>query len=452
MSLTVENCASSVGPGERTQTLDTKSGHIISGHKERTPSKADKKGRMNQRVQGQPTRREFLTRAAAWGAMAALPALPALPARLSGWGSGLSLPIAPIDAAGARSLRARAASRGLMYGAAVNPALLDLEGAQAGNSTDPYTRLVAAQANILVAENAMKWGALRPTADRFDFTQGDRLLRFAGIEGQRVRGHNLCWHQGIPAWVTRTASKENARQILTHHIQVVAGHYRGQLHSWDVVNEAIYPSDGLPDGLRRTLWLELIGPDYLELAFRTAAAADPRAKLVYNDYGIELDSPEEEKKRAMVLELLKRLKARGVPIHAVGVQSHLDATGSQPGQGLKDFIRAASKMDLEVYVTEMDVNTHAVVGGAEEQDRAVAQVFQDYVGLVLAEPNVPMTLTWGITSAHTWLNDRHTDQRRRSDGTRQRPLPFDDQMMPTAAFQALGEAIDRSRPVRSGAA
>jgi endo-1,4-beta-xylanase len=310
--------------------------------------------------------------------------------------------------------------------------------------------LVAEQANILVAENSMKWGALRPTADRFDFTQGDRLLRFAGIEGQRVRGHNLCWHQSIPAWVRSTASKDNARAILTHHIQVVAGHYRGQVHSWDVVNEAIYPLDGLPDGMRKTLWWDLIGPDYLELAFRTAAAADPEAKLTYNDYGIELDSPEDVKKREMVLELLKRFKAKGVPIHAVGVQSHLDATGSQPGQGLKDFIREAAKMDLEVYVTEMDVNTHAVVGGPEAQDRAVAAVFGSYLRLVLAEPNVPLTLTWGITSAHTWLNDAHADQRRRPDGTRERPLPFDDSMMPTSAFQALGEAIDRSRPVRSG--
>ena len=418
-----------------------------------------------ERIQGERTRREFLTRAAALGGMAALPALPALPARLRGWGRGLSLPIAPIDAAGARSLRARAGARGLMYGAAVNPAHLDLVGAEAGNSSDPYTRLVASQANILVAENSMKWGALRPTADRFDFTQGDRLMRFAGIEGPRVRGHNLCWLHGIPAWVTRTALKDNARQILTHHIQilthqiqVVAGHYRGKLHSWDVVNEAIYPSDGRPDGLRRTLWLDLIGPDYLEMAFRTAAAADPRAKLIYHDYGLELDSPEEEKKREMVLELLKllelpkRLKARGVPIHAVGVQSHPDATGSQPGQGLREFIREARKMDLEVYLTEMDRNTHAVVGGPEAQDRAVAQVFGDCMRLVLAEPNVPITLTWGITSAHTRLDDPHADQRRRPDGTWQRPLPFDDQVMPTAAFEALGEAIDRSRPVRSGAA
>jgi endo-1,4-beta-xylanase len=98
----------------------------------------------------------------------------------------------------------------------------------------------------------------------------------------------------------------------------------------------------------------------------------------------------------------------------------------------------------------MDVNTHAVVGGREAQDRAVAAVFGSYLRLVLAEPNVPLTLTWGITSAHTWLNDAHADQRRRPDGTRERPLPFDDSMMPTSAFQALGEAIDRSRPVRSG--
>jgi endo-1,4-beta-xylanase len=397
--------------------------------------------RISQRMQGERTRREFLTGAAALGAVAAIPT------RLSGLGIERA---APVDAAGAGSLRAHAAARGLMYGTAVNPAFLDLEGATEGNSTDPYTRLVAEQANILVPENSMKWGALRPTADRFDFTQGDRLLRFAGLEGQLVRGHNLCWHQSVPAWVSRTASKDNAHAILTHHIQVVAGHYRGKLHSWDVVNEAIYPSDGLPDGLRKTLWLDLIGPDYLELAFHTAAAADPEAKLTYNDYGIELDTPEDVKKREMVLRLLKRFKARGVPIHAVGVQSHLDATGSQPGQGLKEFIREAAKMDLEVYVTEMDVNTHAVVGGREAQDRAVAAVFGNYMRLVLAEPNVPMTLTWGITSAHTWLNDAGTDQRRRPDGTRERPLPFDDRMMPTPAFLALGEAIDRSRPSRSG--
>jgi len=335
-----------------------------------------------------------------------------------------------------------------LYGTAVVPALLDVEGVAAGKTTDPYTSVVAAQANILVAENDMKWGGLRPTADTFNFTQGDRLLRFAGLAGQRVRGHNLCWHESIPGWLKTTATKDNARQILTHHIEVVAGHFRGQLHSWDVVNEALLPSDGLPGGLRKTLWLDLIGPDYIELAFRTAAAADPAAKLTYNDYNIELDTPEHTEKRARLLELLRQFKSKGVPIHAVGLQSHLNATGPQPGEGLREFIREAAKMDLEVYVTEMDVNTHAVVGGPEAQDAAVAAVFRDYLRLVLAEPNVPIALTWGFTSAHSWLNQGHGGQSRRPDGTRERPLPFDDDLQPTPAFLALREAIDASRAAR----
>jgi endo-1,4-beta-xylanase len=154
-----------------------------------------------------------------------------------------------------------AAARGLLFGTAVVPQLLDVDNFAAGKPTNPYTQLIAAQANILVAENAMKWGALRPAADKFDFTQADKLIRFASLAGQRVRGHNLCWHESVPGWLKATATKDSARQLLTEHIQTVAGHFRGQLHSWDVVNEAINPPDGLPDGLRKTLWLDLIGPD-----------------------------------------------------------------------------------------------------------------------------------------------------------------------------------------------
>ncbi|MGA9670234.1 MAG: endo-1,4-beta-xylanase [Terracidiphilus sp.] len=298
----------------------------------------------------------------------------------------------------------------------------------------------------------MKWGPLRPTPDTFDFTQADRLMRFASLANQRVRGHNLCWHENVPGWLKTTANKNNARQILTHHIEVVAGHFRGQLHSWDVVNEAIKPQDGLPDGLRKTIWLDLIGPDYLELAFRTAAAADPQTKLTYNDYGIELDTPEQTEKRAQVLALLRRFKTNGVPVHAVGVQSHLDATGPQPGKGLREFIREAAKMDLEVYITEMDVNTHAVVGGPDAQDAAVAKVYRDYLRLVLAEPNVPIALTWGISSVNSWLNKLHGSQSTRADGARERPLPFDDNLKPTPAFAALREAIDATRPIITGRA
>ena len=344
---------------------------------------------------------------------------------------------------GVNSLQAHAMSKGILYGAAVDPEMLDVEGVAKGHSSDGYTHLVAAQTGILVADNAMKWGALRPSADRFDFTQADRMMRFARLLGKRARGHNLCWHEYMPGWFWRTATKENARQLLCDHIRVVAGYFRGQLDSWDVVNEAVNPADGRPDGLRKSRWLELIGPDYIELAFRTAAEADPETKLVYNDYGIETDRPADSEKRAQVLSLLRRLKARNVPIHAVGVQSHLYAAGGQPGTGLQSFIREAGKMGLEVFITELDVNCHGLDAGQGERDVIVAKVYRHYLDLVLAEPNVPIALTWGITSERTWLNQPFADSYAKlPHGARQRPLPFDDDYNPTPAFQALRAAFD----------
>jgi endo-1,4-beta-xylanase len=346
---------------------------------------------------------------------------------------------------GPNSLRAHAAAHGLLFGAAVNPALLDVDGLAAGATNDPYTQLVVDQAGIVVAENAMKWAALRPTPETFDFTLADKLLRFAALASQSVRGHNLCWHEALPSWFAGYANKDNARKLLTDHIQSVAGRYRGRIHSWDVVNEAIEPKDGRPDGLRNSPWLALAGPDYIELAFRTAAAADPGTKLTYNDYGIELDTAEQSAKRGAVLMLLRRLKARNIPLHALGLQSHLQADGPQPGAGLVTFVREVKKMGLDVYITEMDVNTHSLEGCPMVQDVAVARVYRDYLGLVLAEPNVPVALTWGITSAHSWLNESRQPWARRSDGSRQRPLPFDDSLLPTPAFAAIRDAIDTAR-------
>jgi endo-1,4-beta-xylanase len=291
----------------------------------------------------------------------------------------------------------------------------------------------------------MKWVALRPTAETFDFAQADRLMQFVTLTGDGVRGHNLCWHEALPPWFKTTATRENARKLLVDHIQTVAGRYRGRIHSWDVVNEAVNPKDGRADGLRISPWLELVGPDYIELAFQTAAVADPSAKLTYNEYDIELDTPEQTEKRGQVMLLLRRLRARGIPVHAVGVQSHLKADGPPPGSGLAEFVRQAAKMGLEVYVTEMDVNTHSLEGGPEAQDAAVARVYRDYLGMMLAEPNVELALTWGITSAHSWLNELKQPWTQRPDGSRQRPLPFDDDLHPTPAFFAIRNAIDGAR-------
>lgn len=351
------------------------------------------------------------------------------------------------DFTGAASLRAHAAARGMLYGAAVVPELLDVDGFAAGTTTDGYTRLIAEQANILVAENAMKWAALRPAPTVFDFNQADKMMRFAELAGQKVRGHNLCWHESIPDWFKTTATKENARKLLVDHIRTVVGHFRGRIHSWDVVNEAVEPKDGRGDGLRKSPWLELIGPEYLEIAYKTAAEADPAAKLTYNDYGIELDTPEEATKRAYVLMLLRRFKARGIPIQAVGIQSHLQATPPQPGAGLVAFIREVRGMGLEAYVTEMDVNAHALPGAPDLQDAAVAEVYRNYPRMVLAEPNVPVLLTWGITSAHSWITESKKPWAMRPDGARQHPLPFDDALRPLPAFFALRGAMDAAKPL-----
>jgi endo-1,4-beta-xylanase len=341
----------------------------------------------------------------------------------------------PTDVSRGESLRAHAEARGLLVGCAVVPQRLTGEPAYAG--------LVAGQVNLLVAENAMKWAALRPAPDKFDYRGADEILAFASQHGQKVRGHNLCWHESIPSWFAGTVTKQNAQQFLVQHIQTVAGRYSGRLHSWDVVNEAIDPKSGRPDGLRNSPWLDLIGPDYIELAFNTARKPDPTALLTYNDYGIENDSADDREKSGQVLMLVRRMKARGVPIDAVGVQSHLSATDPAPGAGLLEFVRELRGMGLQVFVTELDINEKKLEGSVGERDAAIARLYKEYVTMMVAEPNVSAVLTWGITDRYTWLDG---PKYARPDGQPQRCLPFDSDYHPAPAFFAYRDAIATRRP------
>lgn len=333
---------------------------------------------------------------------------------------------------GSASLRAHAEARGMLVGCAVDPQLLA--------SNHAYNTLVADQCSILVAENAMKWGPLSPAPGKYDFREADALMDFAEKNGQKVRGHNLIWHDALPAWFPGPITKANARQAMVEHIQTEMRHFAGRIHSWDVVNEGIEPKDGRPDGLRKTPWLALAGDDYIELAYRTAREADPKALLTYNDYGIEY--PDQEKKRAAVLALVQRMKADGVPLDAVGVQSHLDGDVPPPGRKLQNFVRELAKLDLQVFVTELDVNDGKIPGTIRDRDAAVAKVYRDYLTMMLAEPNVKAVLTWGITDGHSWLND--WEHIKRADGKPLRPLPFGPNMQPTAVFYAERDAIDSS--------
>ncbi len=184
------------------------------------------------------------------------------------------------------------------------------------------------------------------------------------------------------------------------------------MHSWDVVNEAIWIPDGRPDGLRTSPWLKLIGDDYIEVAFRTARQADPSALLTYNEYGIEGETEQDQQKRVATLLLLRRLRQRNVPIDAVGIQSHIKAKSLYGyGPALRGFIQSCRSMDLEVFITEMDVDDRELPSDIERRDAGVAETYSSYLAAALAEPNVKAVLTWGVDDAQSWLNGRRPTRR-----------------------------------------
>ena len=345
-----------------------------------------------------------------------------------------------VETSGRGSLRAHAEARGLLMGCAVNMDLLEQQ--------PSYGRVIAEQFNTVVGENCMKWAALRPTATTFDFKQADALMAFAEAHTLKVRGHNLCWHEHLPEWFAGAVTKENARQVLTDHISTVAGRYKGRIHSWDVVNEAIWIKDGRPDGMRVSPWLELIGPEYVEIAFRAAREADPAAILTYNDYGIEYDTTEEMAKRAAVMALIERLLAAGAPIQAVGIQSHL-RTGEivKLGDGVQEFVKKLQKRKLDTFITELDVNDDGLSEeDVPQQDRDVATVYKHYLDEVLKEQSVKAVLTWGLADQQSWLEGEK--ERTKHPDRAQRPLLLsvsDGVYSPKPAFYATRLAMDGAK-------
>jgi endo-1,4-beta-xylanase len=340
---------------------------------------------------------------------------------------------------GAGSLKAHAGARGLLTGCAVNAGLL--------RQDERYRQVMAEQYSIVVPENCLKWNMVHPQEDTYAFADADNLVAFASEHGMKVRGHNFVWHEALPGWFAGTVNKENAKRFLVEHIRTVGGRYKGKIHSWDVVNEAIWIPDGRADGLRSSSpWFEMLGPGYIDLAFRTAREVDPAALLTYNDYGIEYDNEEEGKKRAALLAMLRRMKAEGVPLDALGIQSHLHAGGKDGfSRGVRELLDGAKALGLQVFVTELDVKDDGVaVDDIAERDKIVAEVYRSYLTAALEGPQVKAVLTWGVTDGNTWLNNG-TKFRKEHPARLQRPLPFDAEYAPTPAFFAMRESFDRAQ-------
>jgi endo-1,4-beta-xylanase len=378
------------------------------------------------------TRREWMRQAAGVTAAAAVPGF------LSREALAQTAAKDRLAITGAGSLKAHTAARGLLAGCAVNARLF--------REDESFRNLLAEQYNIVVPENCLKWNILRPTADTYNFTDADSLVAFAEAHGMKVRGHNFVWHEALPGWFAGTVSKDNAQKFLVDHIHTVGGRFKDKIHSWDVVNEAIWIPDGRPDGLRSSSpWFQMLGPGYLDLAFRTAREADPKALLTYNDYGIEYDNDESGKKRAAVLALLRRMKKDNVPLDALGIQSHLHAVSKDGfSTGVRELLDGAKDLGLQVFVTELDVNDDAVAtDDMAERDKIVAGIYHDYLAAALDGREVKAVLTWGASDKNTWLNG--PKYRKQHPDRLQRPLPFDPDYAPAPAFFAMRESIDKAK-------
>ncbi|MFN8504367.1 endo-1,4-beta-xylanase [Kouleothrix sp.] len=313
-------------------------------------------------------------------------------------------------------LRTLAARRDFYVGAAVS--------ADALRADAEYARVLAESYNQLTPENVMKFGLIHPARDRYDWAPADALVDFAEAHGMRVHGHTLLWHQELPGWVTAGKfTPEAARAALHDHIAQVVGRYKGRIAEWDVVNEAI-GDGGAP---RDTPWRQLIGPEYIELAFRWAHEADPDAKLFYNDYnGEELNA-----KSDAIFALVRDLKSRGVPIDGVGLQMHISLAGRPDTDALARNMRRLADLGLLVHVSEMDVRVPipADAGTLKSQGRAFREVLQ----VCLAAPNCHEFTTWGFTDKYSWVPGFFP-----GFGA---ALPFDEQLRPKPAYAALMEAL-----------
>lgn len=334
---------------------------------------------------------------------------------------------------GKKSLKQRASAKGLIYGAFPQA---DLQ-AFASNLTlqSSFIRECA------MITSGYYWTSTRPTVDTFNFDETDYFANFAASNKLLLRGHPLVWHEALPKWLPETLSSENAEQILTNHIETVVGRYAGKIHSWDVVNEAINIGDKRSDGLRKTPWLKFLDVDYIELAFQLTARTDPTAKLVYNDFGVEYDTPEDGAKRDAILNLLQRLKSNGSPIYALGLQSHLegDKTNFNP-KIFKQFLENVASLGLKIMITELDITDDKLPLDSKKRDNIIAGAYEDFLSTALTEKAVISVTSWGLSDRHTWL----ADKKPRDDNAHVRPLPFDRNFQPKLAWKAIARAFDRA--------
>lgn len=308
--------------------------------------------------------------------------------------------------------------------------------------------------NAIVPENCMKSEVIQPEEGRFDFTQADSFVRFGETNKLFITGHTLVWHSQAAAWFfTDKQGKDVSREVLIermkNHITTIVSRYKGRVKGWDVVNEAI-----MDDGSwRKSKFYQIIGEDYIPLAFRFAHEADPDAELYYNDYSMA-----HEGKRQTVVRLVKSLQAQGIRIDAVGMQGHLNMEFPKVEEFEKSIV-AFSETGVNVMVTELDLSVLPVPGSLAGADISASFEYQkemnpypgglpervaeawserylDFFKLFLKHSDKISRVTlWGVSDAHSWRNDWPIP------GRKDYPLLFDRNYQPKEIINRVHQNI-----------
>ena len=328
--------------------------------------------------------------------------------------------------------------KGMAIGVAVNQR--QFEGADTA-AVDIITK----QFNQISPENALKFQPTQPAADRYTFEAADRYVQFGVDRRMQVIGHTLVWHSQTGAWVFqgeggKPADRETLLARMRDHIRTVVGRYKGRIHGWDVVNEAI-DEDG---SMRKSPWQVGIGDDYVAKAFEFAHETDSDAELYYNDFNLEKPA-----KRAGVIKLVRELQARKLRIDGIGNQAHwrLDTPAIDEIDKALVELHATG---LKVMYTELDINLlpnaqrgadPAVAnpyanGLPEEMQQQLARRYADVFRVFVNHRDAVTRVTfWGLSDADSWLNR----------GRMNYPLLWDRQRRPKPAFDAVVEVLRHGR-------
>ena len=283
-------------------------------------------------------------------------------------------------------------------------------------------KLVKQHFNSIVAENCMKCEVIHPEEDRYDFTLADQFVSFGEKNGMAVIGHCLIWHSQLAPWFCvdekgNNVTPEVLKQRMKDHITTIVTRYKGRIKGWDVVNEAI-----LEDGsYRKSKFYEILGEEFIPLAFQYAHEADPDAELYYNDYAMNMPG-----KREGVVKLVSSLKEKGIRIDAVGMQGHMGMDYPDINE-FEQSIVAFAGTGVKVMVTEWEMSALPTVKQSANISDTVAYQkmlnpypetlpdsvskawnnrMKQFFGLFEKHADVISRVTaWGVSDSDSWKND-----------------------------------------------